>query len=670
MASPTDSITDQVFRQTSLYALDPDFRAGPAKGNSLEGPKIICVGLVKTGLQSLREALHKLGYEHFFDQDQIVSTYPLWDMLVKGGAESSKVNARIQRTLGHYEVIMGLPAACFWEELVQAFPKAKVILTDLEEDQWWLSTSKAKEALARDVPGVPLNNSPVRHWLQRIFAPSYGKFCAFLRFYWAAKLGYSEGQVSEHVARRRFREHTSYVKARMASAYDASHLLVYNVMDGWTPLCSFLGLKEPEDGFPEVRYKNRDKSQPEWFGRVTGMTLLFHPDGVMISLLRRELLSNAVTGFSFATLLLFVLFLLEGPTPAGLVYLAVLGTIWTAYVVMYETMYKIPFLFVLSTTLKCLLIAGSLQTSSVIYGVLKEQVASRDKIPSALVLLTNRLTSTACCCLYLLATTKRVSLGASPLAFSSFAVTNEVSSWAGYEVMRYFSYRVQVMSKSAKMLPTMIVGRAWLGKRYSPPEYLRAVLALCCVFAMHCADEWDQPRSEAKQPQEWLMGVLMLGIFFIADSYTSTIQEGLYQEKGLTEVQMMLGGNLLGLTVSMARIASSFSKISASIDNMSMSSQGLGMFWRLLGLGVMSALTQFCIYSAISVLGADGFAWAQASQKLVSVLVSLAIFGSGISTLKVCCILGVFAMMFWKQLSRLFRHLATKAPARAKSKEA
>ena len=41
----------------------------------------------------------------------------------------------------------------------------------------------------------------------------------------------------------------------------------------------------------------------------------------------------------------------------------------------------------------------------------------------------------------------------------------------------------------------------------------------------------DQPRSEAKQPQEWLMGVLMLGIFFIADSYTSTIQEGLYQEK-------------------------------------------------------------------------------------------------------------------------------------------
>ena len=62
------------------------------------------------------------------------------------------------------------------------------------EDQWWLSTSKAKEALARDVPGVPLNNSPVRHWLQRIFAPSYGKFCSFLRFYWAAKLGYSDSE--------------------------------------------------------------------------------------------------------------------------------------------------------------------------------------------------------------------------------------------------------------------------------------------------------------------------------------------------------------------------------------------------------------------------------------------------------------------------------------------
>ena len=50
---------------------------------------------------------------------------------------------------------------------------------------------------------------------------------------------------------------------------------------------------------------------------------------------------------------------------------------------MYETMYKIPFLFVLSTTLKCLLIAGSLQTSSVIYGVLKEQAgASQVKFQS------------------------------------------------------------------------------------------------------------------------------------------------------------------------------------------------------------------------------------------------------------------------------------------------
>ena len=41
-----------------------------------------------------------------------------------------------------------------------------------------------------------------------------------------AASGQGEGQVSEHVARRRFREHTSYVKARMASAYDANHLLL------------------------------------------------------------------------------------------------------------------------------------------------------------------------------------------------------------------------------------------------------------------------------------------------------------------------------------------------------------------------------------------------------------------------------------------------------------
>ena len=44
----------------------------------------------------------------------------------------------------------------------------------------------------------------------------------------------------------------------------------------------------------------------------------------------------------------------------------------------------------------------------------------------------------------------------------------------------------------------------------------------------------DQARSDTKTAQDWIMGAAMLGIFFIADSYTSTIQEGLYQEQGMT----------------------------------------------------------------------------------------------------------------------------------------
>lgn len=41
----------------------------------------------------------------------------------------------------------------------------------------------------------------------------------------------------------------------------------------------------------------------------------------------------------------------------------------------------------------------------------------------------------------------------------AFAFTNELSTFAGYEMLKYVSFPVQVMAKSVKMLPNMMMGR-------------------------------------------------------------------------------------------------------------------------------------------------------------------------------------------------------------------
>jgi hypothetical protein len=51
----------------------------------------------------------------------------------------------------------------------------------------------------------------------------------------------------EHLIRR-FNEHVADVRANIP----AERLLVFEVADGWQPLCEFLGLPVPENAFPNV----------------------------------------------------------------------------------------------------------------------------------------------------------------------------------------------------------------------------------------------------------------------------------------------------------------------------------------------------------------------------------------------------------------------------------
>ena len=54
------------------------------------------------------------------------------------------------------KVAMGMPTFCFWEEILQEHPNAKVILTVRDEEEWWESVQRAKAHMDHDLPGAPL----------------------------------------------------------------------------------------------------------------------------------------------------------------------------------------------------------------------------------------------------------------------------------------------------------------------------------------------------------------------------------------------------------------------------------------------------------------------------------------------------------------------------------
>merc|ERR1719330_658335 len=114
----------------------------------------------------------------------------------------------------------------------------------------------------------------------------------------------------------------------------------------------------------------------------------------------------------------------------------------------------------------------------------------------------------------------------------------------------------------------------------------------------------------------------------------------------------MLGGNLLGFIFTSSTWLLQWHKVQASIG-IAMQNPAVG--GRIALLGVVYALGQFCIYSAIRILGPLSFTWIMTARQLLSVLISLVFFGHGVSLVKIVCIFTVFGIMSWKQLKNAFK---------------
>merc|ERR1719330_2039804 len=120
----------------------------------------------------------------------------------------------------------------------------------------------------------------------------------------------------------------------------------------------------------------------------------------------------------------------------------------------------------------------------------------------------------------------------------------------------------------------------------------------------------------------------------------------------------MLGGNLLGFIFTSSTWLLQWHKVQASIG-IAMQNPAVG--GRIALLGVVYALGQFCIYSAIRILGPLSFTWIMTARQLLSVLISLVFFGHGINMIKVVCILMVFGIMSAEQLTKVVPAISQRA---------
>jgi hypothetical protein len=126
------------------------------------------------------------------------------------------------------------PGVHVWHELAAAYPEAKVVLSVRPEAAWWTSFSATIGQLIAAPDQVPLPphiRTMLGVGIELIQVQTFG-----------CPPADREGALAAY--RRRI--------AEVSAAIAPERLLVFDVAEGWTPLCRFLDVPVPEVPFPRV----------------------------------------------------------------------------------------------------------------------------------------------------------------------------------------------------------------------------------------------------------------------------------------------------------------------------------------------------------------------------------------------------------------------------------
>ena len=204
--------------------------------------KVIGAGFGRTGTMSLKVALESLGFGPCYHMLEVFS-HPEHAQRWEAAWLGEPVD--FDDLLEGYESAVDWPACAFYEELMERYPDAKVILTVRDPERWYESVRNTIYALSMTVSGSRL--------LRLVFGlRSLLRYGTFSRGNMAREIiwdGTFDGRFEDRrYAIEVFERHNEEVRRRVPE----ERLLTYEVSEGWGPLCEFLGVDEPDEAFPRL----------------------------------------------------------------------------------------------------------------------------------------------------------------------------------------------------------------------------------------------------------------------------------------------------------------------------------------------------------------------------------------------------------------------------------
>lgn len=192
--------------------------------------KVLGAGLGRTGTLSLKLALERLLGGRCYHMLELRQRLPEQVRYWHAAAHGESIDW--DQIFHDYIAAVDEPVSLMWETLMDVYPEAPVILSVRAPDSWWRSANETIMAVKRMAP--PPDEPDHQLWHDMI-----------MKLY---ERQYPGGTEDAEAAKAAFSEHIRRVKATVP----AERLLVWEVSEGWQPICDKLGLPVPDEPFPHT----------------------------------------------------------------------------------------------------------------------------------------------------------------------------------------------------------------------------------------------------------------------------------------------------------------------------------------------------------------------------------------------------------------------------------
>ena len=226
--------------------------------------------------------------------------------------------------------------------------------------------------------------------------------------------------------------------------------------------------------------------------------------------------------------------------------------------------------------------------------------------------------------------------------YSYASISNTLSSWCQYEALKFVGFPTQVLAKSFKVVPVMLMGKVVSNRTYPPNEYFTAImLSVGVSMFLLSKDDSSHPTTATT-----FAGIVILAGYMMFDSFTSNWQSELFSKHKMTPMQMMFGVNTFSclFTVGSLLFRGEF------FSNIGFILQHIDFATHAVILSICSAIGQLFIFYTIATFGPLVFTLIMTTRQALSIILSCLVFGH---ELTIQAMLGV-AIVFLSLLLRVY----------------